>query len=317
MPLVVVPAPPPTAPPPPTQAASPRAGTIRATWTAPDGSVWDLSNTDPDFGWLTPNAIGGWGANPVEIVADPDARGGERVRHIRSLPRRLTWPLHIHGEQAGLVTHMLFVQRWWALMEAFTMTTHWRKPGVLRVARPDGSAREVEAFYEAGFEGEPGEGWVSANPVLTLYCPDGYWRDVTPVREPREYPASRPYLNPYPTVSSDRVFGATTIVNPGQVDAWPVWTVTGPATQLVAANNTLGEQFTLTYTLAAGQQLTMATRTLRVRGPAGQNLVDALNWPWAQVWPLRPRANDINYQVSGSEPGTSIVLEYYPRYEAA
>jgi hypothetical protein len=290
---------------------------MRATWTAPDGTLWDLSSPDPNHGWLTTNGIGGWGATPIEIVTDPDARGGEQVRTIRSLPRRLTWPLHIHGEQDGVVTHMTFVHRYRALMRAFTQTTQWGKPGVLRVARPDGTAREIEAFYETGFGGEPGENWVYANPVLTLYCPDGYWRDATPISVERRFVQGVPYLDPYPTVSSGRVLGETVIMNPGDVDAWPTWTITGPAESLVATNNSAGQSFTLTYMLGAGETATIRTHRPMLRGPNGENIVGALDWPSAQLWPLRPGNNDVDFQVTGSGPGTSIVLEFYPRYEAA
>lgn len=298
-------------------------GTIRATWTDPDGQEWELTGPSDVHGVFTRPQIGGWGANPVTIVTDPLARGGVMVRHVRAEPRRLTWPLHIHGEdpKSGTITHELFLARYRALVRAFTLTVHRNRPGILRVWRPDGTAREIDCWYEDGLSGEPGENWVSANPAVTLLCPDGYWRDVTPQRVYHEYAsAGIPYLDPYLTVSTSQVLGDVTITNRGEVAAWPRWTITGPAASITATNHTLGgAAFTITYSLAPGQTITIDTTGGRptVRGPGGINLVGHLNWPGAELWPLAPGSNQVSYSVQGASPGTSVELVFYPRYEAA
>lgn len=296
------------------QDPSPPVGTIRATWTDPDGQVWELTGPHEVHGWLTRPQIGGWGAAPVTLVTDPLARGGVNVRHQRAEPRRLTWPLHVFGD-----THTQFLDRYRRLMRAFT-STKYRGPGVLTIYRPDASARSIDCLCEDGWGGEPGENWVSANPTVTLFCPDGYFRDTERQFVRRAYvPTGTPYLRPYLTVSSSRVIGESTIDNPGDVAAYPSWTITGPATQLTATNNTTGESFTLTYTLTAGQTATISVSPTRalLRGPAGQNLVGNLNWPGASLWALVPGLNDVDFQVGGSNTGTVIELSYYPRYETA
>ncbi|WP_374224575.1 hypothetical protein [Micromonospora sp. C51] len=200
------------------------------------------------------------------------------------------------------------------------VATKYRGAGLLTVYRDDASARCIECYYEDGFGGEPGENLRFANPALTLFCPDGFWRDVEPRHVRREYlAASTPYLDPYPTVTTSRVLGDSTVTNPGDVSAWPSWTLTGPATELTATNATTGEAFTLTYTLTAGQQATITITPDRalVRGPAGQNLIGSLNWPGATLWALQPGLNEVNFSVSGSAAGTAIELSFYPRYETA
>lgn len=303
-------------PPPPgtSLAAKPQVGTMRATWTSPDGEVIQLTGPHDVHGWLTRRDIAGWGAAPVTIVTDPLARGGVSVRHQRAEPRRLTWPLHVYGD-----THIEFLGRYRRLMRAFTLTKY-KGPGLLTIARPDASARAIQCLLEDGFGGEAGENLRFANPVLTLFCPDGFWRDTEVQYVRREYVgATKPYLNPYLTVSSSQVLGETTIVNPGDVEAWPSWRITGPATQLVATNHTTGESFTLTYTLLAGEVATITITPDRalVRGPAGQNLVSALNWPGASLWALLPGVNEVDFQLNGSGLGTQVELSYYPRYETA
>jgi hypothetical protein len=288
------------------------AGSIYATWTDPLGQQWQLSNTDDHLGYFTTDAIAGWGAVPVEIITDPLSRGGEDVRHIRAEPRRLTWPLHIFGDD-----HLQFLTRYRNLLRAFTATTHRRTPGVLRVARPDGTAREIEAFYEDGFGGEAGENWLFANPVLTLFCPDGYWRAAEPTIIPRTNAPGRPYLRRYPQVSSAQVLGAFTATNPGEVDAWPTWTITGPATKVIAVNTDAGGAFTLTHDLPPGETITITTNRPTVRGPGGRNLTDALDWPGAMLWPLVPGTNQVDVQIHGAGPGSGFTLTFHARFEGA
>ncbi len=287
-------------------------GTMRATWTAPNGVVYQLSDDGDTTGWFTRPEISGWGATTYEIVTEPDPRGGDQVREIRSQPGRLQWPLHVFGD-----THLEFLARHRTIKRAFTMTAHRKKPGILRVARPDGSAREVECFYEEGFGGESGEGWLSANPVIQLFCPDGYWRDIEPKLEQRKYSETSNFFLPFPTISPSNVLGNTTITNAGDVDAWPTWTIYGPCTQLAATNLTTGKAFTFDVTLGAGETATITTNRPTVRGPAGENLIEQLNWPTCQLWGLVPDDNLVSFVVGGAGPGSKVELLYYPRYEGA
>lgn len=290
-------------------------GTIRATWTDPDGIEYELTGPHEAHGWLTTPEISGWGATPITHVTDPLARGGVEMRTVRVEPRRLTWPLHIYG-----YTNVEWRDRYRRLMKAFTKTTTRRRPGTLTVWYVDGTARAIDAWYEDGFGGEAGENWVFANPVLTLFCPDGYWRDVKATTVRRDYAtaAGKPFLNPYFTVSSGRLLGQTTIYNPGDVEGWPLWTIAGPTEGLTAVNNTTGQAFTISHTLIGGEAITIDTSSARptIRGPSGENLSGALNWPAAELWPLVEGDNDITFTMSTAAPGAYVELTYHPRYES-
>lgn len=312
---VVTPIPPPQADDPTVVAPPQRTGAMRATWIDPDGREWELTGPHEVHGWFTRQQIAGWGATPRTFVTDPLARGGVSVRHIRTEHRRITWPLHIYGD-----TPDEFIDRYRSLMRAFLLTAQRGQPGILRIGRGDGSRREIEAFCEDGWGGEPGENWHSANPVLTLLCPDGFWRDPEPQLVQRTYQSGgAPFLSPFIKVSSGQVLGVTDIVNPGDVDGWPVWTITGPGGAVTATNVTTGAEFTITFPLGVGEQIVIDTSTTRptVRGPAGQNLVGALNWPGADLWPLAPGVNSVNFVVDGAAAGTTIEMRYRPRYETA
>lgn len=292
-------------------------GTMTATWIDPTGTEWPLTTTDLDVGWFTRPGPAGWGAVKYEVVTDPMPRGGETVRFIRSQAGRITWPLHVHGETyEGDLSRMLFVDRMRTIKRAIMMTVHRNKPGTLRVAR-GGTVREIDCYYEDGFGGEAGEDDLSANPVITFYCPDGYWRDPVAIVENRDFAAGVSFLAPFLTVSQGQVLGNSVITNPGDVDAWPVWTITGPADVVTAQNLTTGYQFVLTKTIAAGEMIIITTDRPTVHGPLGENLVGSLNLPDAYLWPLIPDNNEVNFNVSGAAAGTKIQLSFNPRYEGA
>jgi hypothetical protein len=286
-------------------------GTISATWTSPDGQIYQLSNTSEELGYFTTYGISGWGSTPFEYIADAAARGGEIVRFVRSNPSRITWPLHIWGD-----THLEFIQRYRQLRRAFMMTAHRGEPAWLTVYRPDGSARKIAAFYEDGFGGEAGQMNISASPVLTLYCPDGAWVDLEETVVTRQY-ASGPsnFFSPFLTVTNSSVLGLTDLDNTGDLPAWPTWTVSGPMTSLVATNLSTSQSFTLTQTLTLGQSVTITTDRPTVRDNADHNIIGSINWPSATLWGLNTGVNSVNFAVTGAGAGTAIRLAYYPRYE--
>lgn len=287
-------------------------GTIYATWTDPSGGLWQLSNTADDIGWFTTKGPSGWGAAPVELITDPLSIGGVSVRLARVGPRRLTWPLFIWGE-----THLQFVERYRNLVNAFTSTIHLQAPGVLRVQRGDGTSRSIECWYEGGLEGEPAENWSAARPVLTLMCPEPFWASDELQSVTRSFAVGVPYLAPFPTITNSDALGDSIIQNPGDIDAWPDFTFTGPMTQMIATNNRSGDSFTVNYTLAAGETITITTNPPTVLGPNGENVAGALDFPTAVLWALKPGANAVTFTGNGVTTGSAVTLSFAARYEAA
>lgn len=295
----------------------PDVGFAFATWYAPDGTVWPLQNEDQGWQTLT-DGVSGLDAASITLTTDKRARGGVRVRHRQPNERVITWPLDVFSD----TSHMEFIGRWRRVMRAFTQTTQLG-PGWLEIARPDGTARRVQAYYQEGFQGRHGYGVLSDQAVITLLCEDPYWQDVTQTIITRRHSEGGSFLSPFPTVSSSQVLGDTTLINPGDVEAWPDWTITGPASGLTGTLITTGEEFVLDPTLTAhgalliGEQATIQTNPARVRGPAGEVWTPALNWPGAQLWGLPDGEHEVSFAVAGSGPGSEIELAFYPRYESA
>ncbi|MGW1039322.1 phage tail protein [Streptomyces sp. NPDC002547] len=301
----------------------PEIGYASITYVDPTGRRWPM--TDIAGEWYTlAEGVSGLGATPYVLTSDPHPRGGERLRHVQPQARTIVWPVLVKGAD-----HMRFTRNWRDLARAFTRTLRQvggvRTPGTLEVARPDGSARRIAVFYQGGWDGRgqtaTGIDWDSA--VVTLWCEDPYWVDVVPVRVHRETSTQGDFLVPFPTVSSGQVLGATTVDNPGDIEVWPTWQITGPAAAITFTREDTGDSFVLDMTatshgeLLAGETVTISTDPPRVRSSTNENLVDGLNWPEAILWSLPPGETPVTFQLDGAEAGSAVDLVFYPRYETA
>lgn len=321
MPILAGAGTPPPAPSPPsggTPIVIPQIGHATATYYDPTGAGWPL--TTRSTGWYTlSDGIAGLGAAPVELTTDDYPRGGSRLRHAQPLSRSIIWPLRVEAD-----THQEFTARWRALARAITRTSR-DGPGILEIARPDGTRRQIPVYYEAGFEGlgrgTAGLFWDIA--VLQWYCEDPYFLDPVPQVVHRELAAGADYLDPYPSVSSSQVLGVTSVTNPGDVPVWPRWTITGPASLVTMTRGS--QSFVLDPNAAAighgnllaGEQVTVTTDPPMVRYQDGTNWIASLNWPSATLWPLDPGDNAVTFQLDGAGAGSAVDLSFYPRYETA
>lgn len=324
MPLLTAPVttPPDTGNPPGTPVPLPEIGYATATYTDPSGTVWPLTDRSAGSGWFTlADGVSGLGAAPYELTSDPHPRGGARLRHAQPQPRTIVWPLFVQGAD-----HTEFLERWRALATAFTRTLR-EGPGVLEIARPDGSRRQILVHYQDGFDGQNKQGYYrdADSAVISLWCEDPYWVDPVDVTVTRETGTAGSFFTPYPSVSSSQVLGATTVTNPGDVIVWPEWVITGPASSITFTHTGTGEAFTLDPNAAAighgnllaGQKVTISTDPPRVRYQNGDNWVGGLNWPEASLWGIAPGDNEVTFALSGSGPASQVSLTYNPRYETA
>ncbi|MEV4974453.1 phage tail protein [Streptomyces scopuliridis] len=312
---VIVPPEPPEIPPP---AEVPGVGYASITYISPDGTRWPMTDLSADWYTLA-EGVDGLGAAPYVLTSDPHPRGGARLRHVQPQPRTIVWPVLVKGDD-----HMSFTYNWRNLGRAFTRTLR-DGPGVLEVARPDGGVRRISVYYQEGWkeQGRTATGITWDSAVLTLWCEDPYYVDAVPVSVHRETGTLVDYLVPYPSVSSSQVLGATTVMNRGDVEVWPTWTITGPASMITFTREDTGEVFALDMdktghgNLLAGETVTISTDPPSVRSGTGDTWSGALNWPEAVLWSLPPGNCPVTFQLDGSGPGSAVDLTFYPRYEMA
>ena len=84
--------------------------------------------------------------------------------------------------------------------------------------------------------------------------------------------------------------GFMTVVNRGDVDAWPIFTITGPVDNPVITNETTGEGFVLTSSVPAGQDVRIDSRT-GIITPSQYRIAGR---PFA----LRPGSNTIRWRAT-------------------
>ncbi|WP_326755093.1 phage tail family protein [Streptomyces hirsutus] len=291
-----------------------RATTV--TWTSSSGRITSLSDfDDPRSGAFVMPGVAGTGLPDYAFYSDQSpAFDGSVVRGVRAGQRQITIPLHLWGPDrpSCLARYHRLVQD---LNPAYG-------PGTLTFAESDGSARRISAYYMDGLTGQEdddrtGRHWMTA--VLVFMAPSPYWLGDDKTLTFHVGGGSGTFLPLLPLrVRDSQVLGAVKILNLGEVDTYPVWTIKGPATTATITNTTTGESFVLTRTLTSSDTAVIDTREgiKDVRLNGSTNL-----WPnlgsSPVLWPLRPGSNDVGLTVTGTSTASSVQLTYTSRYLTA
>lgn len=318
----VVPEPPaPPPPPPPPAPPLPLNEAPQVSFTDPAGRVTLL--TDWERGWvLQPGAKGM--DMPQYSFTNDESPGidGYAVRQVRAGGKDITLPIAFWMQDSRAA----YVTRRRALINSLNPK---RGPGTLTVTQPDGSFRTIDCYYTGGLEGDEsrdaaGMRWCIT--VLTMACPSPYWLGETVELSWRTDSTANFFPLLPLTVKSSQVLGSVTVDNPGDDDAFPVWTIEGPATAVTLTNTITdprtGDQtvktLTLTRTLTASDTVVIDTRERRQTAVlnGSTNL-----WPdlsdASELWALEPGENQLTLAVSGSDSNSLVSLTYQPRYLAA
>lgn len=226
---------------------------VQMTWTAA-GQVWDLLS--PASGVRILQGLRGLTMPPVKHYRDTSpALAGSRWRGSRTEQREVFWPLLVKANDGP---------SWVELDRELWAGLHPDVTGVWSVVAPSRSRRALTMrLDDDGDAGHPADP-VSAHAAvygLTFVAEDPYWRGDDIVRSWTTATGSDffggaakapPFIiSPASTVST------ATLTNPGDVPAWPVWTVYGPAT--AATLGIVGQTVTVPFTIASGKALVVDT----------------------------------------------------------
>ena len=312
MPLLV---PAPVPPPPPPRPVQPRA--LEVAWTAPNGEELGLTHVGPGAGIRLLAGAEGFGAAPRQVTTQALATGGTYPRWSSAGERLLALPLHF---QAATTDELVDLRRMAArLFLATTPPASTPRPGRLRVTRGDGTWREIEAYYLDGLSwtDEWSFGPLMDRAVLQLLAPDPFWYGEIVVALDFGSAPGRSYLTRYETVSPDRTLGEVVVDVEGEVNADPVWTITGPADSTTIRYAASGPGITL-GAIAAGGSLTVNVEDKTITDHTGANRVASVAWPTSTLFQLQPGANRLLVSISAGVDGQSGVhLTYRPRYETS
>jgi phage-related protein len=195
-------------------------------------------------------------------------------------------------------------------------------PGAIRVTAPDSVVREIPCYYSAGLEMQEQEemsGPQMQAAAITFRSYEPYWRDVSDtVAGPFTVGVTPTFFPIFPVrLTSSQIAVDTTVDNDGDVNCWPVWTITGTGAVITLRNLTTGLATVFTTTaLGLGESITIDTRPTQksVTKQDGTNLFWDLDIS-SELWPLIPGSNEIRLEMASVTSGVSALQgNYRQRY---
>jgi hypothetical protein len=277
---------------------------------SPDGTVTDLKSL-PGV-----RALGDRGLDmpPFTMVEDSVPRqAGVRLREVNTGARDVTVLFFLEqGSEDALRTFLRGLARRFDPI---------RGDGRLRHVAGDGTTRDLVCRYIEGLAGSRVRGEAGPNyrrGALVFRAADPYWYDTAQQSQTYTTGTVQAFLSttflPL-AIGSDRVFGTQTVTNDGDVEAWPVWTVHGPATSVVLHNTTTGQVIDLPVALTADQSVVIDTRPFRktARRNDGANLYGSLTTD-SSLWPLPLGGSTVTIEMPGASGDSYVTLNYSRRW---
>jgi hypothetical protein len=262
---------------------------------------------------------GRWAPPAVVVEESVPGQAGARVREVSHGVREFVLPLRVRtSTEAELRV---------ALRTLVREMDPRAGAGRIRVYTPAGDAREIRCLYSAGLDLDETQGqtsmptWQRTPAVFRAHDP--YWYATSDISEVFTVGAVAPFFPILPIrLSSSEVFVDATVTNGGDLETWPVWTITGPGSSIRLLDLTAGLSTSLTsaalgaVTLGAGEKVEIDTRPgfkTVTRLSDGANL-----WPYlstdSALWPLRIGASAVRVEMSGATADSSVTVSHRPRY---
>lgn len=207
-------------------------GGLIVTWTDWEGTVWDLSDWRSGAFLLADGVEGLNMPATTDWVSSSPAVHGQRYRGGVTNPRSVFWPVHVWSEDSA--------SQWERVDRAFWRGLQPGKFGTWSVTTPSGTKRSIRLrFVDDGqhqFSVDPFQrGWASYG--VTLVADDPFWngepeRRAWADQEGQNFYGGPALFGPPFFISSASQLSTATLTNKGDVDAWPTWTIRGPATSV-------------------------------------------------------------------------------------
>lgn len=253
--------------------------------------------------------IAGFSIPPAEVRIDESAADGGIFRHARRAVRTVDIPITVVGDSRSAVEDSL--RRVSRLLQAGSVT-------VVAVYE-DGYSWELTGYYSGGAEGSRGddENDLFANWVLSLQCPDPYWKSQTSEQiiltnagfSGRSLIPDLAELR----VSSSNVIGNATINNTGDVEALPIVTFKGDIDTLEVTSSD-GRGWTFNETILSTETITVDSTNGTVVDATGANHYGSLA---ASPKMLRfpSGSSDLAVVATGATSSTVITITWQIRKE--
>lgn len=280
------------------------------TWTDPAGAVTSLSAWGAG-NYVTPDGSGGLLAPPYEFTSQRYAGvDGDTVQQVVAAPGSVTLGLRFTATDPLELRNRL---------RALAHTLRPKSgPGTLTAVGDDGTLRNLPCYYRKGLEAGVQVG-TTYSCVLEFYAPSPWWRG-TPLSVSWGLAAATPLFPILPVVLSASTITGQVTVDLSDTDAqtYPVWTVTGPGSQLTLSNATTGQSLVLNAAIGDGQTVTIDTRPgmQRITRGDGVNLFGSLASD-PDLWPLVDGVQTIAAVLTNAGANSGIALAADRLYSGA
>ena len=277
--------------------------------------------------WIDPDGVetaflgvaagtAGRGLPPVRplVTSQPNRSGAVYSGALHGV-RRISIPFEIFADAYPGESELRTSVRAWA-RRLSTLTA----PGKLRWTSELGDQREIVAWYVGGLElVEPGNAMHQAA-TLEFDCPDPYPVDTTDSVQTASTGSSSGMffpVGPALFLAASEIAAELTIDNTGDLECWPVISVTGPATSATVRNLTSGQVLALSGAIGGGEVVTLDARpgartVLRQDGASLYSSMTSRQW-----WPLAKGQNRVRLEATGTTAASQLSVRWRRRWLAA
>ena len=233
-------------------------GVTAMTWVGWDGTLWDLLRGTEGV-VLLEKGVRGLAMPPIgRHTQESPALAGSRHTGWRAVEREVFWPVYVWSEDSS--------REWFDRDAAWWATMHPDQVGEWAVTTSRSGTRRLRLRYvddsEHSFDHDPARVGEAIYGVR-LVAEQPFWEGETALSSWSLSEQASFFPGPPFWIGSAYTLATATIRNPGDVPAWPVWTVHGPFTS--ARVGTAGATITVPFGLQDGASLTIDTRPAVMR----------------------------------------------------
>jgi hypothetical protein len=273
-----------------------------------NGDAIELSNSYSDF--VLTSGVLGFGIPPTKVRISESVSAGGVWRNTKRGVRDIDLPVLVTGTNRQDVENKL--RRLSNLLQDINGPTR------VRATYNDGTAYELAAHYVGGGDVEYGadKGADRAKWVISMQAPNPYWQSVDPENFTLQLSSGRGLLKSTSlsklSLSGSYGFGDVTLLNPGDVIAYPVWVISGPCDSVSISQNGVG--FVYDEAIGADETVTVDTFAGTVVNQDGVNKYGNLA-PAPKLFPIGTGTQTVTIAAPGAEAGTVIAGNFKPRRE--